>query len=173
MKLRWPMRVRWPRTVRWTVAPIVGATLLGACGGAEPPPPPPKPPAPAAAPAAPQAPARPGTSAVRPLDPGAGPVLPPLAYDAKSRRDPFSPVSLALEAKGINVTAAKLVGVVQGRQGTLALVEGPDGVGYILKTGDALGNGRVTGITGTTVTFLVAAQPGQGPTTVTLRLVLD
>ena len=155
------------------VAPIVGATLLGACGGAEPPPPPPKPPAPAAAPAAPQAPARPGTSAVRPLDPGAGPVLPPLAYDAKSRRDPFSPVSLALEAKGINVTAAKLVGVVQGRQGTLALVEGPDGVGYILKTGDALGNGRVTGITGTTVTFLVAAQPGQGPTTVTLRLVLD
>ena len=173
MKLRWPMRVRWPRTVRWTVAPIVGATLLGACGGAEPPPPPPKPPAPAAAPAAPQAPARPGTSAVRPLDPGAGPVLPPLAYDAKSRRDPFSPVSLALEAKGINVTAAKLVGVVQGRQGTLALVEGPDGVGYILKTGDALGNGRVTGMSGTTVTFLVAAQPGQGPTTVTLRLVLD
>ena len=173
MKLRWPMRVRWPRTLSWTVAPIVGATLLGACGGAEPPPPPPKPPAPAAAPAAPQAPARPGTSAVRPLDPGAGPVLPPLAYDAKSRRDPFSPVSLALEAKGINVTAAKLVGVVQGRQGTLALVEGPDGVGYILKTGDALGNGRVTGITGTTVTFLVAAQPGQGPTTVTLRLVLD
>jgi len=167
------MKLRWPRTVRWKVAPIVGATLLGACGGAEPPPPPPKPPAPAAAPAAPQAPARPGTSAVRPLDPGAGPVLPPLAYDAKSRRDPFSPVSLALEAKGINVTAAKLVGVVQGRQGTLALVEGPDGVGYILKTGDALGNGRVTGMSGTTVTFLVAAQPGQGPTTVTLRLVLD
>ena len=167
------MKLRWPRTVRWTIAPIIGATLLGACGGAEPPPPPPKPPAPAAAPAAPQAPARPGTSAVRPLDPGAGPVLPPLAYDAKSRRDPFSPVSLALEAKGINVTAAKLVGVVQGRQGTLALVEGPDGVGYILKTGDALGNGRVTGMSGTTVTFLVAAQPGQGPTTVTLRLVLD
>jgi len=159
--------------LRPRVAPIVGAMLLGACGGAEPPPEPPKPPVPAAAPAAPQAAARPGASAVRPLDPGAGPVLLPLAYDAKSRRDPFSPVSLALEAKGINVTAAKLVGIVQGRQGMLALVEGPDGVGYILKSGDALGNGRVTGITGTTVTFLVAAQPGQGPTTVTLRLVLD
>ena len=63
--------------------------------------------------------------------------------------------------------------VFQGRQGALALVEGPDGVGYIVKSGDALGNGRVTGITGTTVTFAVSAQPGQGPTTLTLRLVLD
>jgi len=167
------MKLRWPMKLRWKVAPIVGATLLGACGGAEPPPAPPKPPVPAAAPAAPQAPARPGASAVRPLDPAAGRALPPLAYDPKARRDPFSPVSLALEAKGINITAAKLVGIVQGRQGTLALVEGPDGVGYILKSGDALGNGRVTGITGTTVTFAVTAQPGQAPTTVTLRLVLD
>ena len=159
--------------LRSRVAPIVGAMLLGACGGAEPPPPAPKPPVPAAAPAGAQAPARPGASAVRPLDPGAGPVLPPLAYDPRSRRDPFSPVSPAFEAKGINVTTAKLVGIVQGRQGVLALVEGPDGVGYILKSGDALGNGRVTEVTGTTVTFLVAAQPGQGPTRVTLRLVLD
>lgn len=161
--------------LRWKAALMVGATLLGACGGGEPPP---KPPGPAAAPAAPAAPKMPAgpvpsASAVRPLDPGAGPVLPPLAYDAKSRRDPFSPVSLALEAKGVNVTAAKLVGIVHGRQGPLALVEGPDGVGYILKSGDALGNGRVTGISGTTVTFSVAAQPGQGPTTVTLRLALD
>lgn len=159
--------------LRWKVAPIVGATLLGACGGGEPPPVPPKAPVPAAASAAPQAPATSGASAVRPLDPGAGPALPPLAYDAKGRRDPFSSVSLPLEAKGINVTAAKLVGVVQGRQGTLALVEGPDGVGYILKNGDALGNARVIGITGTTVTFAVTAQPGQSSTTVTLRLVLD
>jgi hypothetical protein len=159
--------------LRSRVAPIVGAMLLGACGGAEPPPAPPKPAVPAAAPAAPQTPARPGASAVRPLDPGAGPVLPPLAYDARSRRDPFSPVSPALDAKGINVTTAKLVGIVQGLRGALALVEGPDGVGYVLKSGDTLGNGRVTGITGTTVTFLVAAQPGQGPTTLTLRLVLD
>ena len=73
----------------------------------------------------------------------------------------------------MGLSTAKLVGIVQGRHGALALVEGPDGVGYILKSGDTLGNGRVTGITGTTVTFLVAEQPGQGPTTVTLRLVLD
>jgi len=167
------MTLRWPMILRSKVLVIVGATLLAACGGAEPPPAPPKPPVPAAAPAAPNVPAGPGASTVRPLDPAAGPVLPPLAYDAKSRRDPFSPVSLALEAKGINVTAAKLVGIVHGRAGTLALVEGPDGVGYILRNGDALGNGRVTGITGSAVTFSVAAQPGQGPTSVTLRLVLD
>jgi Tfp pilus assembly protein PilP len=156
--------------LQWKVATIVSAALLGACGGGEPPPPPAKAAAPVAAPAAPPA---PGATAVRPLEPGSGAALPAVAYDSKSRRDPFSPVSLASEAKGINVTAAKLVGIVQGRGGTLALVEGPDGVGYILKSGDALGNGRVTGITGTTVTFAVPPQPGQGATSVTLRLALD
>lgn len=154
----------------WLAGPLAVASLLGGCSGAEPPTAPPKPPTPAAAPAAPAA---PGAVAVRPLDPGAGRVLPPLTYDPKGRRDPFAPVSLASESKGINVTAAKLVGIVRGRQGALALVEGPDGVGYILRSGDGLGNGRVTGITATTVTFAVAPQPGQGPSTVTLRLALE
>jgi len=154
---------------RWMIGGLTGAALLGGCSGTEPPPAPPKPPAPAAAPATPGAPG----AAVRPLDPGAGRELPPLAYDAKGRRDPFAPISLAGESRGINVTAAKLVGIVRSSQGSLALVEGPDGVGYILRSGDGLGNGRVTGITASTVTFAVAAQPGQGPTSVTLRLVLD
>jgi hypothetical protein len=157
--------------LRRIVAPIAGTMLLGSCGG-EPPAPPVKSPTPVAAPAAP-APSPTGAAAVRPLDPAAGPALPPMAYESRNRRDPFSPVALTGEAKGINVTAAKLVGIVQGPQGALALVEGADGIGYVLKSGDALGNGRVTGITGTTVTFAVSAQPGQGPTTVTLRLVLD
>ena len=65
--------------LRWKVAPIVGATLLGACGGGEPPPAPPKPPVPAAAPVAPPAAGGPGAAAVRPLDPGAGKALPPVA----------------------------------------------------------------------------------------------
>lgn len=154
---------------RRIMAPIIGTLLLGGCGGGEPPA---KPPTPLAAPAAP-APGATGAAAVRPLDPGAGPVLPPLAYDTKNRRDPFSPIARTGEAKGLNVTAAKLVGIIQGGRGPLALVEAADGVGYILKSGDALGNGRVTGITGTTVTFAVSAQTGQGPTTVTLRLALD
>ena len=156
-------------TLLQSLGALTAAALLGGCGGAEPPPAPPKPPTPAATPVAPAA---PGAATVRPLDPGAGRVLPPMAYDAKGRRDPFTPVSLASESKGINVTAAKLVGIVRAPQGNLALVEGPDGVGYILKNGDGLGNGRVTGITATTVTFAVAAQPGQA-TTVTLRLVMD
>jgi hypothetical protein len=155
---------------RWALGAFVAAAMLGGCGGTEPPPAPPKLPTPAVVPPAPAA---PGAAAVRPLDPAAGRVLPPLAYDPKGRRDPFAPVSVAAESKGINVTAAKLVGVVRGRTGGLALVEGPDGVGYILKNGDGLGNGRVTGISATTVTFAVTAQPGQGPSTVTLRLVLD
>jgi hypothetical protein len=154
---------------RRNLGALAAAALLGGCCGTEPPAAPPKPPTPAATPVAPAA---PGAATVRPLDPGAGRVLPPMAYDAKGRRDPFTPVSLASESKGINVTAAKLVGIVRAPQGNLALVEGPDGVGYILKNGDGLGNGRVTGITATTVTFAVAAQPGQA-TTVTLRLVMD
>jgi len=144
------------------------AAWLGGCSGAEPPAAPPKPPA-----AAPAPPPAPGPAAVRPLDPGAGRPLPPMAYDAKGRRDPFAPVALAGEGKGINIAAAKLVGIVLGLNNALALVEGPDGVGYILRAGDGLGNGRVTSITSSTVTFAVGAQPGQGPSTVTLRLVMD
>jgi hypothetical protein len=162
---------RRPVQVRLVTAALAAGIWLGGCSGAEPPAPPSKPPAPAAAPAAP--PAAPGAATVRPLDPGAGRALPPLAYDSKGRRDPFAPVSIARENRGINVTAAKLVGIVRSAQGALALVEGPDGVGYVLRNGDGLGNGRVTAITATTVTFALAAQPSQGPSTVTLRLVMD
>jgi hypothetical protein len=155
---------------------FTASALLAACGGGEAPPaaPPPTPaPAPAAAPPAPGAPAGSGAIAIKPKDPEASAPLPPMAFDSKGRRDPFVPVSLTAENKGISLTAAKLVGIVQGRPGLMALVEGPDGVGYILKPGDALGNGRVTAITAASVTFAVSAQPGQGPTTVTLRLPLD
>lgn len=155
---------------------FIASALLASCGGSEAPPTAPAPtpaPPPAAAPPAPGASALPGASAVKPKDPEAGAPLPPIAFDSKGRRDPFAPVSLAAENKGITLTAAKLVGIVQGRPGLMALVEGPDGIGYILKPGDALGNGRVTAITAASVTFAVAAQPGQGPTTVTLRLPLD
>ncbi len=155
---------------------LVASALLAACGASEAPPSAPAPtptPPPVAAPPAPGAPAAPGASAIKPKEPEAGRPLPPIAFDSKGRRDPFAPVSLAAEHKGITLTAAKLVGIVQGRPGLMALVEGPDGIGYILKTGDALGNGRVTAITAASVTFAVAAQPGQGPTTVTLRLPLD
>ena len=55
----------------------------------------------------------------------------------------------------------------------LALVEASDGIGYILKPGDTLGDGRVTEITQSAVTFAVAAKSGQAATTATLRLAQD
>ena len=62
--------------------------------------------------------------------------------------------------------------MIRGRT-LLALVEAPDGLGYILKPGDTLGDGRVTDITPNIVTFAVAAKAGQSATTATLRLAQD
>jgi hypothetical protein len=64
---------------------------------------------------------RPGAAIVLPKEPEAGPPLPPMAYEPKGRRDPFSPVQLARETGGINVSSVKLVGVIQGRHGLLAI----------------------------------------------------
>ena len=47
-------------------------------------------------------------------------------------------------SEGIEVaTAKKLTGIVRGPGTTLALVETQDGIGYILKPGDTLGDGRL------------------------------
>jgi Tfp pilus assembly protein PilP len=108
---------------------------------------------------------------VMPKDPEPGPPLMVLEYDPKGRRDPFAPVSVAREKSsgGLTVTSVKLAGVIRGRT-LLALVEAPDGLGYILKTGDVLGDGRVTDVTGESVTFAIPGRPGQPATAVTLRL---
>jgi Tfp pilus assembly protein PilP len=95
-----------------------------------------------------------------------------LTYEPKGRRDPFSPVQVAVEKGGLDVATTKLVGIIQGHQ-PLALVEAPDGLGYILKTGDVLGNGRITDITANSVTFAVAGRAGQRETSLTLRLVKE
>ena len=101
-----------------------------------------------------------------------GPPLPPLTYEPKGRRDPFTPIPPAVDkgTGGLDVATTKLVGIIQGHQ-LLALVEAPDGLGYILKPGDVLGNGRITGITADSVTFAVAGRAGQRETSLTLRLV--
>jgi len=99
--------------------------------------------------------------------------LPPLSYDAKGRRDPFTPIVLAKDKPmGLSITTLKLAGVIRGRT-LLALVEAPDGLGYILKPGDMLGDGRVIEITQDAVTFAVSARAGQATTTATLRLAQD
>ena len=45
--------------------------------------------------------------------------------------------------KGLEVATTKLTGIVRGAGTTLALVETQDGIGYILKPGDTLGDGRL------------------------------
>ena len=136
-------------------------TLATGCGGGTPPPPPTAvaPPAPAAA-----------APVVRPKEPETSKALLPIAYEPKGRRDPFTPIFLGKDNAGLSVSAVKLTGVVGGRGGLMALVEGPDGIGYILKPGDVLGDGRVTGITPTSVTFAVSARGSQSASSLTLRL---
>ena len=106
---------------------------------------------------------------VRPKMIAPGPALPPLSYEAKGRRDPFVPLVLAKEKVGLEVNTVKLVGIIDGQQ-LLALVEAPDGLGYIVKPGDVLGNGHVTDVTASSITFAVSGPPGQSGTSLTLRL---
>ena len=134
-----------------------GAVLAG-CGGGAPPTPPPAAVAPAPGPV------------VRPKEPDTGKALPPIAYEPKGRRDPFTPIFLGKDNAGLSVSAVKLTGVVGGPRSLLALVEAPDGIGYILKPGDALGDGRVTGITPNSVTFAVSARGSHSASSLTLRL---
>lgn len=141
---------------------VVGvATMMVACGGGAPTPPPT-----AVTPAAPAAPA----PVVRPKEPDTAKALPAIAYEPKGRRDPFTPIFLGKDNVGLSVSSVKLTGVVGGRGDLTALVEAPDGIGYILKPGDALGDGRVTGITPTSVTFAVSPRGSQGASSLTLRL---
>ena len=137
------------------------AALVAGCGGGAPPTP-----APAAVAQAPA----PPPPVVRPKEPDADKPLPPIAYEPKGRRDPFTPIFLGKDNAAISVSAVKLTGVVGGPGALLALVEAPDGIGYILKPGDALGDGRVTAITPNSVTFAVQARGSQSASSLTLRL---
>jgi hypothetical protein len=143
---------------------LVGSVtaIVAGCGGGTPPTPPPA----AVAPAAPTA----AAPAVRPKEPESSKALPAIAYEPKGRRDPFTPIFLGKDNAALSVSAVKLTGIVGGRGGLTALVEAPDGIGYILKPGDALGDGRVTGITPNSVTFAVLARGAQGGSSLTLRL---
>ncbi|PWU20840.1 MAG: hypothetical protein C5B48_11990 [Candidatus Rokuibacteriota bacterium] len=118
------------------------------------------------------APPKPPTPALLPRAAQPGPALAPSVYEAKGRRDPFAPVVTSKEETGLDVSTTKLVGVIQGHQ-LLALVESLDGHGYILKTGDVLGNGRITDVTLNSITFAVVAPASQRDTSLTLRLVRE
>ena len=139
--------------------------VLTACGGAPPPPP--------AAVAKPVA-AAPAVGADVSLrqptaaTPGAAPLVASPAlpdaggnqYDPKNRRDPFMSLDVTSGPKGLEVATTKLTGIVRGAGTTLALVETQDGIGYILKPGDTLGDGRLVEIGADNVIFCRCCQAG-------------
>lgn len=133
----------------------VGFVVIVACfGGARAQAPPPQP----VMPSAPSLGAAPGSG-------GTGP-----SYDRKGRRDPFEPVNVVDAAMASpTVASARLKGIVRS-QTPRALVETSDGLGYILKVGDALGEGRLVEIGADSVVFSVPARPGSTTTRIVLRL---
>ena len=150
------------------------ATVLAACGGS---PPPvaqaPKPRATAAArPATPRGLQAEATATKPPAAPAVpekvGPEVP--KYEIKGRRDPFETLEVKEGAAGSTVASAKLTGIVRSARSTLALVETPDGIGYILKPGDALGDGRLLEIGSDSVVFQVTPKPGSPTNRVVLKL---
>jgi Tfp pilus assembly protein PilP len=130
--------------------------LLGACGST-PPAAPPKPPA-ASQPAA----------AVQAVP--AEVVIAVPKYDPKGRRDPFETLEVREGSGGLTVAATRLTGIVRSNRSALALVEAPDGIGYILKPGDTLGDGRLLEIGSDSVVFVVAPKTGAPSNRVVLRL---
>jgi hypothetical protein len=146
---------------------------LAACGGSPPPPPPASPAKPVAgAPApTPVTPTAPTAAQSTPLVPA--PAVPQTtgpAYEPKGRRDPFVALDITGGPKGLEVATTKLTGIVKSARTTLALVETQDGIGYILKPGDTLGDGRLLEIGADNVIFAVPAKPGSPTNRVVLKL---
>lgn len=150
----------------WSAIPVLIGLVAGCAGPPAPAPAPPRPAAPARA----AAPARPAPPPVAmPKEPEVK-SLPPIPYEAKGRRDPFTSLMQVEGARGLTVASLKLVGVVDGRQERLALVEAPDGLGYILRQGDQIGDGRVVEVGRDSLTFVVAPRPGLAATPLVKRL---
>ena len=156
--------------------------VLTACGGSPPAPKPTasQPPATSApAPVASVRPEQPGQPA-QPAQPTQPTQLVPAApvlsaadvpkYEDKGRKDPFQEVQLSMASGGLSVATTKLTGIVRGPRATLALLETQEGIGYILKPGDTLGDGRLMEIGADNVVFAVGPKPGAAAQRVVLRL---
>jgi hypothetical protein len=90
-------------------------------------------------------------------------------YETKGRRDPFEVLETREGAPGTSVSAARLAGVVRSHSGPMALIETPDGLGYILRPGDILGEGRLLEVQVDSVIFTVPMKSG-GTSRVVLKL---
>ena len=150
------------RAHRAVLSSIGLAAMLGACGSSPPTPPPPKP---AAAPAKPTAP----VGAAQPA-PAAEVKVEVPKYDPRGRRDPFDILEVREGTGGLTVASTKLTGIVRSNRSALALVEAPDGIGYILRPGDTLGDGRLLEIGSDSVVFMVTSRAGAPTNRVVLKL---
>lgn len=145
------------------------AALAPLCGCSRPPAPPPAASAPVAAavPATTPVVATPAvTPSVRARPAGTLEPLTPAvpAYAPRGRRDPFEPVVIAprvtAASRRSSVVTARLTGIVRGAEVPLALVETPDGMGYILRPGDALDEGRLVQVGRDFAEFVISPKPG-------------
>lgn len=153
-------------TVAWSIGLV---TVLPACESSPPPPPVAQAPKPAAA-AMPKSPP-PAESAPKAPE---VPAPPKPTYEVKGRRDPFENLDTVRRetGSGFTIVSAKLTGIIRG-QTTLALVETAEGIGYIMKPGDTLGDGRLVEIGQDSAVFTVAPKPGSTTNRVVLRIITD
>jgi type IV pilus assembly protein PilO len=98
-------------------------------------------------------------------------------YAPRGRRDPFAPASLptpsprdATAGQSPLIASAVLAGIVRGPDGPLALVELPDGLGYILRVGDGIEDARLIGIGSDSATFAISPAVGAAAKPITLSL---
>ncbi|OGB92105.1 MAG: hypothetical protein A2Z31_00995 [candidate division NC10 bacterium RBG_16_65_8] len=121
---------------------------------------------------APLPPRRAPSPAATPATPPSPPAqaTPPYAYETKGRRDPFRPLirprveTVRARPKtglaALDVKELKLAGIIWGGRGYYALVEAPNGAGYVVRIHDIVGeDARVAKITSDGVTFEVRTSP--------------
>ena len=94
-------------------------------------------------------------------------------YDPAGRRDPFESLEARVGSNRSTVSTARLTGVIHSGMTAFALVETSDGIGYILKAGDTLADGRLLEIGASAAVFSVAPKPGMANNRVVLRLASD
>jgi hypothetical protein len=99
------------------------------------------------------------------------PTLPDIPkYESRGRRDPFETLDVKEGAVSSTISTARLTGIVRSAKTTLALVETLEGIGYILKPGDTLGDGRLLEIGSDSVVFQVTPKSGASTNRVILKL---